>query len=84
MSSRSFRRVLAGLLVTSFLSLTSPVSAKAVDLPALPDVPSLWAHAWQWLTEQMAAAGGGTDAAASAEVLEESKSDAGWTIDPNG
>ena len=83
MSSQFFRRVLAGLLVTSFLSLTSPVSAKAVDLPELPDASSLWAHAWQWLTEQMAA-GEETDAAASTEVLEESKSDAGWTIDPNG
>ena len=40
MSSRSLRRVLAGSLVTAFLSLDHPVLALA----------------WQWLTEQMAPA----------------------------
>jgi hypothetical protein len=85
MSSRSLRRVLAGSLVAAFLSLSGPVSGEAADLLEVPDAPSAWLLAWQWLTDQiLPAEEGEPDAAASAEVAAESGSDAGWVLDPNG
>jgi hypothetical protein len=76
MSSRSFRRVLAGSLVAAFLVLSSPVSAEAADLSESPDVACLWTRAWQWLTAQILPP--------EEETAAGSGSDAGWTLDPDG
>ncbi len=84
MSSRPFRRILAAFLVTAFLSSGVPVFAEAADFPEPADVPSLWVHAWQWLVEQVGLAEAGPDATASAAAPEETKSDAGWMLDPDG
>lgn len=89
MSSRSFRRVLVGSLVTAFLILGGPVSGEAADLFESPDVSSFWARAWQWLTEQISQAeqerAAFTAASGAAEApAERDGSDAAWTLDPNG
>ena len=87
MSSRSLRRVLAGSLVTAFLTLGSPVSGEAAELFASPDVSSFWVRAWQWLTEQISQAEPEQEHAAFAATeapAERDASDAAWTLDPNG
>ena len=79
----SLRRVLAGSLVTAFLTLGSPVSGQAAHLFASPDVSSFWALAWQWLVAQISPAEEAA-AATSAKDAAVSGSDAGWTLDPDG
>lgn len=71
MSSRTLRHVLAGALLAASLSLGAPVSAEADGFFATEGEPSFWALAWQWLTGQTAG-------------MEESRTDAGWIIDPDG
>lgn len=69
MSSRTLRRVLAGTLVAASLSLGGPASGEAAGFVVAAEESSLWAVAWQWLTEQ---------------ILAGSRPDAGWIIDPDG
>lgn len=73
MTSRSLRRVLAGTLVTAFLSVEGPVPGVAAGFSAAPAAPAVLVLAWQWLAAQIF-------------LLEESagSSDAGWVIDPDG
>lgn len=85
MSSRSLRRVLAGSLVTAFFSLSTPVSTEAQDVLPLPEAPSFWLQACQWLTAWISpVVEESSGAAASAEAAAESRSDAGWMLDPDG
>ena len=80
MSSQTLRHVLAGTLLTAFLSLGGPAPAEASVFWTEPEGGSFWACAWQWLTAQIfqveeepAATAAGSD-----------RSDAGWILDPNG
>lgn len=82
MSSRSLRCVLAGSLITAFLSLGGPAAVEASDLPALSSPPSFWVLAWEWLTAQIPRAEEGAEP--SAPAAEAERSDAGWILDPNG
>ena len=84
MSSRSLRGVLAGSMVTAFLSLGGPVSGEAARFQ-VPDAPSLWGRAWQWITAQIAPAEEETAVPAPPEAAAEGdRIDAGWILDPNG
>lgn len=74
MSSRTFRRVLAGLLMTASLSLGAPVSLEGAGVSTAAGEPSFWALAWQWLTERIV----------EEPEAPESRTDAGWIIDPDG
>jgi len=83
-SSRSLRGVLAGSVVTAFLSLGDPASGVAA--------PSWWDCAWQWIAAQLSSvepssASPAAEPAAPAPpegVAGESQPDAGWTLDPDG
>jgi hypothetical protein len=83
MSSRTLRRVLAGILVAASLSLGGPVSGEAAGFFATAEEPSFWALAWQWLTEQIVEEPAESVQPATAG-LAESRGDAGWIIDPDG
>jgi len=85
MSSTSLRGVLAGSLVTAFLSLGNPASGEAAS--------SWWGCAWQWIAAQLSAAQPSSTSPAAEEptapappeaVAGESQYDAGWILDPNG
>jgi len=83
MSSRSLRGILAGILITSFLSLVGPIPGEAAGFRDEPAAPSLWVRAWQWLAEQIAPAE--TVASALTEATTgQDRSDAGWIMDPDG
>ena len=81
MSSRTFRCILAGTLVISFLSLAGPLPVEAADSED-PAAPAALVLAWQWLTAQIFPA---DETAGSAAVApDQSATDAGWVIDPDG
>jgi hypothetical protein len=83
MSSRSLRCVLAGSLITAFLSLGGPAAGEASAFFAMPEAPSVWVRAWQWLTAQIAEAEE-EGAAPAVPAVEAERGDAGWILDPNG
>lgn len=80
--SQSLRRVLAGTLLTAFLSLGGPAAAEASAFFARPEAGSFWACAWQWLTAQIFQVE--EESAPAAAAVESDRSDAGWILDPNG
>lgn len=82
MSSQSLRRVLAGTLLTAFLSLGGPAAAEASAFWAWPGAGSFWAGAWQWLTAQIFQAADEEVPVVTAAGSD--RSDAGWILDPNG
>lgn len=82
MSSQFFRRVLAGALVTSFLSLAGPLPSEAADAGA-PAAPEELVLAWEWLME-LVFPGGESSGSSTAAAADHETSDAGWVIDPDG
>ena len=82
MSSQSLRRVLAGTLLTAFLSLGGPAAAEATAFFAQPAAESFWACAWQWLTARIFQME--DERAPAIAAVESDRSDAGWILDPNG
>jgi len=61
--------------MASFLSLAGPAPGAASGFGDEAAAPSLWALAWQWLTEQIAPVEATTG---------QDQSDAGWIMDPDG
>jgi hypothetical protein len=82
MSSQSLRRVLAGTLVTAFLSLGGPAAGEASGFLARPEPLSFWACAWQWLMAQISQAE--EERVPAPAAVESDRNDAGWILDPNG
>jgi hypothetical protein len=80
--SQSLRRVLAGTLLTAFLSLGGPAAAEASAFFVRPGAESLWAYAWQWLTAQIFQVE--EERVPATAAVESDRNDAGWILDPNG